>query len=153
MPSLWYEGFGLIVMEAMLRGIPVVASDSGGLPEAKQGTGYLIPVAGIERYLPVFDEHGMPEPVAPHNDAAPWAAAVRELLSDPTAYARESQASRAAAHRFVSTLDGGAMERFLLSLTARDRTATPRESATIESLSPGRRALLLERLRRREMDH
>ena len=43
MPSLWYEGFGLIVMESMLRGIPVVASDSGGLTEAKRGTGYVIP--------------------------------------------------------------------------------------------------------------
>ena len=35
MPSLWLEGFGLIAMEAMLRGLPVIASDSGGLVEAK----------------------------------------------------------------------------------------------------------------------
>ena len=48
MPSLWYEGFGLIVMEAMLRGIPVVASDSGGLKEAKAGTGFVLPVRPIE---------------------------------------------------------------------------------------------------------
>ena len=65
MPSLWYEGFGLIVMESMLRGIPVVASDSGGLQEAKLGTGYVIPVHTIERYQPVFDEHGMPGPWCP----------------------------------------------------------------------------------------
>ena len=63
MPSLWYEGFGLIVMEAMLRGIPVIASDSGGLVEAKMGTGFVIPVPPIERYEPVFDERGMPRPV------------------------------------------------------------------------------------------
>ncbi|MCX6624665.1 MAG: glycosyltransferase family 4 protein, partial [Acidobacteria bacterium] len=31
MPSLWYEGFGLIAMEALLRGLPVISSDSGGL--------------------------------------------------------------------------------------------------------------------------
>jgi glycosyltransferase involved in cell wall biosynthesis len=153
MPSLWYEGFGLIVMEAMLRGIPVVASDSGGLREAKQGTGYLIPVAGIERYLPVFDEHGMPEPMAPRNDAAPWAAAVEELLSGAAAYRRESEASWEAAHRFVSRLDGGAMERFLLSLGTRATHSAQPEAATIESLSPDRRALLLQRLRRRGMAH
>jgi glycosyltransferase involved in cell wall biosynthesis len=153
MPSLWYEGFGLIVMEAMLRGVPVVASDLGGLREAKQGTGYLIPVAGIERYLPVFDELGMPEPVAPVNDAAPWAAAIEKLLSDSAAYARESAASWEAAHRFVSRLDGGEMERFLVSLGAGVRRPAQPESATIESLSPDRRALLLERLRRRGMAH
>src|ERR1017187_4321724 len=79
MPSLWYEGFGLIVMETMLRGIPVVASDAGGLVEAKQGTGYVIPVNTIERYEPVFDEHAMPRPVVRPNDAAPWVAALREL--------------------------------------------------------------------------
>ena len=67
-PALWYEGFGLIVMESMLRGIPVVASDSGGLKEAKCGTGYIIPVKTIERYEPVFDEHSMPRPVLPEND-------------------------------------------------------------------------------------
>jgi glycosyltransferase involved in cell wall biosynthesis len=147
MPSLWYEGFGLIVMEAMLRGIPVVASDSGGLPEAKQATGCLIPVAGIEGYRPVFDELGMPEPIARPNDAAPWVSAIEELLSDCAAYARESAASREAAHRFVAQLDGGEMERFLLSLGTSAKA--PTQPATVESLSPERRALLLERLRRR----
>ena len=84
-PSLWYEGFGLIVMEAMLRGIPVVASSSGGLQEAKRGTGYVIPVRTIERYEPVFDEHALPQPVLPRNDVAPWVAALRELLTGRSA--------------------------------------------------------------------
>jgi glycosyltransferase involved in cell wall biosynthesis len=149
MPSLWYEGFGLIVMESMLRGIPVVSSDSGGLVEAKQGTGYVIPVNTIERYEPVFDEHAMPRPVVRENDASPWVAALRELLGDRAAYQRESRASRAAAGRFVGGLDAAGMEHYLASLTP--RTGGRAGHATIESLSPEKRALLLERLRKRKL--
>ncbi len=152
MPSLWYEGFGLIVMESMLRGIPVVASDAGGLVEAKQGTGYVIPVNIIERYEPVFDEHAMPRPVVRPNDAAPWVAALRELLTDGAAYRRESRASRAAAQRFAGGLDAADMERYLTSLAVRKerRPDAGHGHATIESLSPEKRALLLERLRKRK---
>jgi len=153
MPSLWYEGFGLIVMESMLRGIPVVSSDSGGLVEAKRGTGYVIEVRTIERYQPVFDEHAMPLPVVPENDIAPWLHAVNVLLGDRSAYQRESAASRQAAERFVAGLDAGRMEAYLLSPVPAphpDRRAHA-ERATIESLSPQKRALLLERLRKRRM--
>ena len=148
MPSLWYEGFGLIVMESMLRGIPVVASDSGGLVEAKHGTGYVIPVKTIERYEPVFDEHSMPRPVIRQNDSAPWVAALRELLTERAAYQRESTASRTAALHFVETLAAADLERYLTSLEVppTERPAPP----TIESLSPEKRALLLERLRKRK---
>ena len=146
MPSLWYEGFGLIVMEAMLRGIPVVASDSGGLKEAKRGTGYVIPVHTIERYQPVFDEHGMPKPVVQPNDIEPWVAAIETLLGDRAAYERESAVSRAAAEDFVSKLDAADLNRFLCEL----RPGSPSEAKpgprTIESLSPEKRALLLQRL-------
>ena len=143
MPSLWYEGFGLIVMEAMLRGIPVVSSDSGGLKEAKHGTGYVIPVRTIERYQEVYDEHAMPRPVVPENDAASWIAAISELLSDRAAYERESAASRSAAAAFVASLDAGALGCYLESLSAAPPASAP---ATMESLSPQKRALLLQRL-------
>jgi glycosyltransferase involved in cell wall biosynthesis len=148
MPSLWYEGFGLIVMEAMLRGIPVVAGDSGGLREAKAGTGFLIPIRGIERYEPVFDQHGMPRPVTPENHPGPWLEAVSSLLSDRAVYERESAASRDAAHGFVAGLDPDALERFLGAIRP---VQGPIEAPTIESLSPQKRALLLQRLRRRKM--
>jgi len=43
-PSIW-EGFGLAVVEAMERGLPVVASDAGALPELVHNgrTGLLVP--------------------------------------------------------------------------------------------------------------
>ena len=76
MPSLWYEGFGLIAMEAMLRGLPVVASDSGGLKEAKAGTEFVIPVNPIVTYAQEFDEVHMPVPVLPEQDLEPWMGAL-----------------------------------------------------------------------------
>jgi hypothetical protein len=47
----------------------------------------------------------------------------------------------------VSGLDAGGMEAFLRALRPGDEARA--ERATIESLSPERRALLLERLRKR----
>lgn len=41
-PSQWQESFGRVVIEAMHNGIPVIASDIGGLPEACGGAGLLI---------------------------------------------------------------------------------------------------------------
>jgi glycosyltransferase involved in cell wall biosynthesis len=147
MPSLWYEGFGLIVMESMLRGIPVVSSDAGGLAEAKHGTGHVIPVHMIDRYEPIFDEHAMPLPVVEPHDPAPWITALEALLSDRAAYKRESAASKAAADTFVRGLDAAALERYLLSLKPAEVAAEP---TRVESLSPEKRALLLERLRKRK---
>ena len=81
MPSLWLEGFGLIAMEAMLRGLPVIASDSGGLVEAKAGTGFVIPVRPLERFEPVFDETHMPKPVDVPQNIEPWVDAL-QILAD-----------------------------------------------------------------------
>src|SRR5262249_40616286 len=119
---------------SMLRGIPVIASDSGGLKEAKLGTGYIIPVHTIEQYQPAYDEHAMPAPVVPDNDPAPWGAAIEKLLADPAAYERESTLERERATAFVDSLDAAAMELYLLAL----RPAAPASSTrhSIESLSP-----------------
>lgn len=118
MPSLWYEGFGLIAMEAMLRGIPVISSDSGGLVEARRGSGFVIPVRRIERYLPEFDETHMPRPVIPDQNLEPWAQALRELLGDRALYEAESERCRAGALDFVEELDASDFEKFLASLSA-----------------------------------
>ncbi len=149
MPSLWYEGFGLIAMEAMLRGLPVIASDAGGLEEAKRGTGYVVPVRPVVRYEWIFDDTGMPRAVVPEQEIAPWAAALQRLLSDETEYWAEAGRSRAAALAFVSGIDAADFERYLQHLRraapdARDLTAR------LGKLDPQQRARLLEQVRARK---
>jgi glycosyltransferase involved in cell wall biosynthesis len=155
MPSLWYEGFGLSVMEAMLHGIPVISSDSGGLLEAKLGTRFVLPVRPINHYQAVFDEHGLPDPVTPPQGIRPWLEALRSLLSDRAVYEQESAVSRERALEFVNGIRPERMEEFLLSLKPAAAAGKSAEAAsvgtyeTLANLSADKRALLLQRLRKK----
>lgn len=147
-PSLWYEGFGLIAMEAMLRGLPVIASDSGGLAEAKQGTGFVIPVRPIERYKTSFDENHMPEPVDSPQDIEPWRLALATLLGDRETYWQEAETSRQAALQFVGGLRASQFEDMLRELGPAVGAPAPTMVGRPE-LSAAKRALLAQRLRER----
>jgi len=111
-PSLWPETFGYVVPEAMLRGIPVLASDVGGLPEAKLGVDYVLPVQPGE-----FRTDGF---FSPPQDISPWSKALEALLHDEGRYLQCSRQSRQAAHDFVSKISVSRFE-VLMDRLADDR--------------------------------
>lgn len=157
MPSLWPEGYGLIVVEAMLRGIPVLASDTGGLPEAMLGVDYVLPVQPITEYLESLDEMKLPIPVIPPQDLDPWEGALGRLASDREHWQQLSARSRNAALEFVSHLGITPFEDFFNEIVRTPKAnmrnaSSDRKNLTcenqdvlklIESLSPERRSLLM----------
>lgn len=76
-PSVWWETFGLVAVEAMGHGLPVIAARNGALPE-----------------IVLDGETGL---LVPPGDAAALAAALRALWGDPARCAALGQAARARA--------------------------------------------------------
>jgi glycosyltransferase involved in cell wall biosynthesis len=81
-PSVWEEAFGLSVLEPMVRGVPVVASRVGGIPEVVVDgeTGLLVPAA----------------------DEAALSVALMRLLSDPEERSRMGANGRSRARQQFS---------------------------------------------------
>ncbi len=115
-PSLWGEAYGQVVVDAMLRGIPVLASNVGGLPEAKLGVDYVLPVNMIERYE--LDNRNQVQPVVPQQDVRPWLEALQQVLTDRALYERLSLESREVALSFVSSIGPQPFEQHLERLAA-----------------------------------
>lgn len=104
-PSLWGEAFGMVAFEAMVRGIPVLASDIGGLREAKLNVDYLLPVTPISGYGKILDERLLPEPAIPDQNMEPWCKALGRLLQDREHYDQLSRESRSVALKHLENLD------------------------------------------------
>jgi len=93
-PSVALEGFGLVVLESLACGTPVVVTDVGGLPEAVTGlgTGLVVPARDAdalrERLARAFDGRApLPTPAAcrTHAESFSWADAVarhRQVYAD-----------------------------------------------------------------------
>ncbi len=143
-PSLWAEARSRIILEAMLRGVPVLAADVGGIPEAKMGVPYLLPVQPIAHYQTTLDAQMVPVADVPAQDIGPWQTALERLTKDRAHYREISQASRAAASEYRAQLSVKPFERILETVPRRERVA-PKTS----TLSEDKRKLLALRLRRR----
>jgi glycosyltransferase involved in cell wall biosynthesis len=128
-PSLWGEAYGQVVVDAMLRGVPVLASNVGGLPEAKLGVDYVLPVNMIERYE--SDGEAGALPVVPEQDVRPWEEALSRVLTDRALYEHLSLASREAALSFVGGLGPLPFERYFERLAAAG--ARPQRGRTVTS--------------------
>ena len=115
-PSLCAEAFGRVVIEGMLRGIPVLASNMGGLPEAKLGVDYVLPVRSIDCFERSLDSNGLPKAVVPEQDIHPWVNALRELLFDRIRYRQVSLHSVEASMEYVSSLSVAPLESYLENL-------------------------------------
>ena len=100
-PSLWAEARSRIVLEALLRGVPVMAANVGGIPEAMMGVPYLLPVRPIEKYETRLDEQMVPVAEVPQQDIAPWREALARLLTDRAHYEEISRQSRRAALEYA----------------------------------------------------
>jgi glycosyltransferase involved in cell wall biosynthesis len=95
------EGFGLVVVEAMLAGIPVVATDVGGLPELieQDRTGLLVPA----------------------DDPAALAGAITRVIDDRDQALQRAEAARLDARRRFSPAAMAAAYGALYDETARVR--------------------------------
>ena len=87
-PSQWPETFGRVVVEAQRYGIPVLASQVGGLSEAVGKGGML---------------------VRPHTDVEAWREAIEALLGDPQRYEELCREALANAEMYAL---GRTLERF-----------------------------------------
>ena len=92
MPSLWRESFGRVAAEAMVNGLPVLASDRGALPETLGGAGVVLPVP--DRCTPTS---GL---VPTAEEVEPWIAAILRVWDDPTFESKLRDAARAEARRW-----------------------------------------------------
>lgn len=110
-PSLWQEGRSRLAVEAQLCGVPVLSSNTGGLPEAMHDRMAVLPVNPIGRYERHSDTAGIPVADLPeHQPWQLWRSALQGAVG-ATAYTR-----RCALKRYIP-FDVQSFEKLLRSWT------------------------------------
>lgn len=112
MPSVWQEAWGLTATEAQLRGIPVVASNVGGLVEAKRYVAPLIDINPIKGEVRDANGHY----VIPEQDIKPWMAELDALLTNKDRYEAISHMAYYTTRQWIRDFDVRAMEKYLLTV-------------------------------------
>ena len=102
-PSVWSEPFGIVVLEAMAAGRPVVATASGGIPE--------VVIDGVTGLL------------VPPGDASALAQAIASILSDPQAAQALGTAGRNRAREFTVSVVVEQIERMYASVIAETKVS------------------------------
>lgn len=163
-PSLWAEAKSRTIVEGMLRGIPVLASDVGGNREAKLGVDYTLPVHAIEGYSEMCDEKSLPVTAVEKQDMEPWFSAVDRLIHDRKHYEQIAEESRMAAleyveerggcekvHEYLEQLAAHREEEKQQAISDLNETAVNIDNqTTTQRLSAEQKALLLLRLKKRK---
>eukprot|EP00775_Hariotina_reticulata_P003518 gene3518-3787_t len=104
-PSLWQEAYGMAVTDALLRGLPVIISNQGGLQEAALGVAAaVVPVAPLQ--FPVDEATGSPSwalRVQPEQQPLQlWVQAILQVLQSQDEYNRCSSAGRSSAVQLLA---------------------------------------------------
>jgi glycosyltransferase involved in cell wall biosynthesis/acyl carrier protein len=129
-PSLVEETFPLVPIEAMLRGVPVLGSNIGAVPEAMLGCRHVLPAQPLERLH--FPARACAQPywhgLSPPQDTAPWAAALRELRASSARHAALSSKIADTARAWVASLS---WEPVMEALIGTGGNAASRESRRV----------------------
>jgi surfactin synthase thioesterase subunit/glycosyltransferase involved in cell wall biosynthesis len=142
-PSIWAEARGRVVVEAMAKGVPVIASDIGGIPEAKMGVEPLVPVRAVSAYRPALDSKMVPVAEVPEQEIGPWHEALSMLTADRESWEENARRSFEAARDYLNGLNAGAFEKLLLETPRKERVAAPKK------LSADKQKLLALRLKQK----
>lgn len=110
-PSVWYEAWGIVVIEAHLRGIPVICSDAGALPEVMRNLAHVIPVKPINGARDSYGTY-----IVPEQEIEPWTKTLNELMSDRTLYENLAAEVRTKTVKWLQDMDETALKRWMLGL-------------------------------------
>jgi glycosyltransferase involved in cell wall biosynthesis len=120
MPSLWNESFGLVAAEAMLNGIPVLASNRGALPDTIGAAGFLFDIPA--KYKPETRE------VPSAEEVEPWVETIIRLWDDTAEYEQCSRAAQEHAQRWHPDRLAPLYREFFGKLTNQPEAATTTQS-------------------------